>query len=114
MVADTNACHYCLAAHTVLGGLAGLTPTEMQQARLGTATDAYAAAAVALAQTVTTKQGRVSDADLAAARRGGLDDAAIVEVVVNVALNVLTNYVNHVADTTVDFPAAPARAAAGA
>ena len=47
----------------------------------------------------------------AAARQAGLDQAAIVEVVAHVALNVLTNYVNNVAQTTVDFPAAPALAA---
>ena len=33
-----------------------------------------------------------------------LTDAEIVETVANVALNILTNYVNHVAQTVVDFP----------
>ena len=34
----------------------------------------------------------------------GFDDAGVIEIVVNVALNVLTNYVNNVALTDVDFP----------
>jgi len=37
---------------------------------------------------------------------------AIIEVVAHVALNVFTNYVNNVAETTVDFPAVPFAAAA--
>jgi AhpD family alkylhydroperoxidase len=111
-VAELNGCEYCLAAHTLLGKHAGLDAAEIQRARLGTATDGYAAAAVQLARAVVQARGKVSDAELAAARRAGLDDAAIVEVVVNVALNVLTNYVNNAAQTTVDFPAAAPLASA--
>ena len=37
-------------------------------------------------------------------RAAGYDDAQIVEIVLHVALNTLTNYVNEVADTEVDFP----------
>jgi len=37
-------------------------------------------------------------------RRAGLDDGLILEVIANIALNTLTNYTNHIADTTVDFP----------
>ena len=48
--------------------------------------------------------GHVSDADLAALRAAGFADAAVVEIVLNVALNVLTNYVNNVALTDIDFP----------
>ena len=40
----------------------------------------------------------------AAERRAGLDDGLILEVIANIALNTLTNYTNHIADTTVDFP----------
>ena len=51
------------------------------------------------------KRGLVSDSDVAAARSGGLTDAAIAEVVGHVALNILTNYFNNTAGTVVDFPA---------
>lgn len=110
-VAQDNGCDYCLAAHTLLGGKAGLDPAEIQRARRGGASDPAAAAAVALAIAVNRTHGRIDDQTLAAARRAGLDDAAIVETVANVALNILTNAINNVARTTVDFPAAPALAA---
>jgi alkylhydroperoxidase family enzyme len=34
----------------------------------------------------------------------GLSDAQIIEVLAHVALNTLTNYVNHIAATEIDFP----------
>lgn len=113
MVAEANGCEYCLAAHSLLGKNAGLAVPEIQRARLGTAQDAFAHAALTLGRAVVATQGKVTDADLAAARKAGLDEAAIVEVVAHVALNILTNYVNNLAQTTVDFPAAaPLTAAA--
>ena len=57
-------------------------------------------------------RGKVSDADIAEARKAGLDQAAIVEVVAHVALNVLTNYINNVAQTDIDFPVVNAKLAA--
>ena len=44
------------------------------------------------------------DADLQAVKAAGYDDAQIVEIVLHVALNTLTNYVNEVAQTDIDFP----------
>lgn len=41
----------------------------------------------------------------------GFDDAQIVEIVLHVALNTLTNYVNNVAETVIDFPVAEPLAA---
>jgi AhpD family alkylhydroperoxidase len=114
LVAEANGCDYCLAAHTLLGKLAGLDAAESQRARLGTSQDAFANAALALGRAVVQARGKISDADIAQARKAGLDQAAIVEVVAHVALNVLTNYVNNVAQTTIDFPAAPALATAAA
>jgi hypothetical protein len=42
--------------------------------------------------------------DFRTARTAGLTDGEIAEVVANVALNIFTNYFNHVADTVIDFP----------
>jgi hypothetical protein len=50
------------------------------------------------------QRGELSDAEFKAARAAKLTDAEIVEITANVALNILTNYVNHVAQTVVDFP----------
>ncbi len=111
-VAQANACGYCLAAHTALGARAGLTPGQVIQARRGTADEPKVAALLGLAGRIVERRGRVDAADLTAARRAGAMDAELVEVVANVALNIYTNYLNHVAGTEVDFPSAPELTAA--
>jgi uncharacterized peroxidase-related enzyme len=103
-VAETNLCRYCLGAHAAIGAKVGLTQDEIDAARRATASDPKVAATVRLARAIVTQRGEVSDAELAKARAAGLGDAELVEVVAHVALNLFTNYVNHVARTPVDFP----------
>ena len=42
--------------------------------------------------------------DLDAVRRAGFTDAQVIEIVAVVAENFLTNLINNVADTDIDFP----------
>lgn len=51
-----------------------------------------------------TQKGVLSDADLVGDRAAGVDDGLVIEANANVALNLLTNYTNHLAATYVDFP----------
>jgi len=109
--AEYNGCDYCLAAHSYLGkNLAKLSEAEIAAARDFSSTDAKANAALHFARRVAAERGHVSDADLTSVRAAGFSDAGIVEIVANVALNVLTNYFNNVAKTDLDFPAAAPRA----
>ena len=43
-----------------------------------------------------------------AIKNAGYNDEDILEIVLNVVANTLTNYVNHIADTEVDFPSVEA------
>lgn len=107
-VAQANGCDYCLAAHSAVGKMIGLSDTQIVDSRRGTAVDSRAGAVLSLARQVVGQRGWVTDDDLAEARRAGLDDEAITEVLANVALNMFTNYFNHVANTDIDFPKAAA------
>ncbi len=110
-VAQANGCGYCLAAHTYLGSnLAKLSEGEIALNRKGVSDDQKAASAIGFALSVSKNRGKVSDAELTAVRAAGYSDAELVEIVAHVALNTLTNYVNEVFDTEVDFPAAPLNA----
>ncbi len=111
-VAEQNGCDYCLAAHSLIGQGAGLTPDAILAARRATAADAGTDALLKFAAAVVATRGLVSDETLAAVRAAGASDAEIVETVAHVALNLLTNYTNHVAQTDVDFPKAGALPAA--
>ena len=112
-IAEFNGCGYCTSAHAYIGrNLAGLSDAEIAANRNGGSTDDRAAPAVRFAIKVAETRGQVSDADVAAVRIAGYSDAELIEIVLHVALNTLTNYVNEVADTTIDFPAVAARDAA--
>jgi len=105
-VAQANTCDYCLAAHSTIGKMVGLTPDQIRDSRRGTSIDPKTDALIRFARKVVERRGKVSDADLAKVRAAGLDDGAIAEAVANVALNIFTNYINHVAETEIDFPKA--------
>ena len=112
-VAEFNGCDYCLSAHSYLAtNVAKISAVEVDAAREGKSDDARTAAALAFARRVAEARGRVVDADLAALRAADFDEASVVEIVLNVALNVLTNYVNNVAQTDIDFPVVTAKSAA--
>ncbi len=103
-VGELNRCQYCVSAHTLLGGKAGLSDEEVVGNRRGDAANPKDAAVLALVSAVVEKRGRISASELTQARSAGLTDGEIVEVVANAALNILTNYLNNVAGTEVDFP----------
>jgi uncharacterized peroxidase-related enzyme len=104
-VAEQNRCDYCLSAHSYLGSnLAKLDDAEIAANRAGGSNDARAAAAVRFATRIVRERGHVTDGDLEAVKAAGYDDAQVLEIVLHVALNTLTNYVNSVAATDIDFP----------
>ncbi len=111
VVAELNGCDYCLSAHTYLGkNLAKLDDGEIAANREGGSSDPKAEAALRFASKVVASRGHVSDADVKAVKAAGYDDAQVVEIVLHVALNTLTNYVNEVAKTEIDFPVVSKRA----
>lgn len=96
---EVNGCDYCVAAHSYFGGKVGLKADDVLAARAGTLN-----AVAVLARAITLSRGQVSDEHLARARDAGLDDAKIVDVIAQVSLLTLTNYLNNVAKTDIDFP----------
>jgi uncharacterized peroxidase-related enzyme len=111
-VAELNGCDYCLSAHIYFArNVAKLDDTEITANRSGGSNDPKAAAAVLFAKQVVDARGRVSDADFGAVKAAGYSDAAVIEIVLNVAFNIWTNYINAVAGTSIDFPIVHARKA---
>ncbi|HEX2875639.1 MAG TPA: carboxymuconolactone decarboxylase family protein [Polyangiaceae bacterium] len=104
-VADANACTYCLSAHTYLGkNIAKLDEAEMVNNQRGASSDPKANVAVAFASKLVKQRGHVTEVDVQAVRNAGYNDAQLVEIILHVALNTLTNYVNSALATDVDFP----------
>jgi uncharacterized peroxidase-related enzyme len=112
-VAEINGCDYCLSAHTYLSkNVAKLDDTEIGANRSGASTDPKADAAVRFAAKVARKRGHVGEDDVRTVKAAGYDDGQVIEIVLHVALNTWTNYINEVAKTEIDFPIVTARKAA--
>ena len=107
-VAEANGCKYCLAAHSAIGRMVGLSEQEIGDSRQAGAVDSKTEVALQFARKIVDERGNVSDADVGRLRHAGFSDEAIIEIVANVALNTFTNYFNHIALTEVDFPAVEA------
>ena len=109
-VAEIDGCDYCLSAHTYLGkNLAKLDDAEIAANRNGASNDPKADAAVRFAAKVVRERGHVSEDDVRAVKRAGYDDAQVIEIVLDVALNTWTNFINLVGKTEIDFPVVSAR-----
>ena len=104
VTAGENECDYCASAHTLMGKGAGLAADEMASNLRVRSADAKTQAALDFAAAIVSERGRVSDAQLHAVRAAGYGDAEVVEIVANVAVNIFTNYFNHIAGTVIDFP----------
>jgi uncharacterized peroxidase-related enzyme len=112
-VAEINGCDYCLSAHSYLARhVAKLDDAEIAANRSGSSRDPMADAALRFAARVVLERGHVTDEDVRAVKAAGYDDGQIVEIILHVALNTWTNYLNAVAATEVDFPRVVARRAA--
>jgi uncharacterized peroxidase-related enzyme len=111
-VAQVNGCDYCLSAHSYLGSnMARLDAAELAANRHGHSNDTKADPAIRFARKVAETRGKVTNLDIETVMAAGYTDAQIVEIVLVVAVNFLTNLVNNVGETEIDFPEVYASAA---
>lgn len=111
-VAAVNGCDYCMSAHSYFGSnFAKLDEAEMAANRRGRSNDPKADAAVSFARKVAEHRGKVGADDIAAVKSAGYTDAHVVEIILVIAENFLTNLLNNVAETDIDFPVVTAKAA---
>lgn len=103
-IAGANRCDYCASAHTAVGGRIGLAADEITRNLAGRASDPKVQGALRFGATIVATRGNISDDDLAAVRQAGFTDEEVVEIVANTALNIFTNYFNHIVRTDIDFP----------
>jgi uncharacterized peroxidase-related enzyme len=103
-IAGTNTCDYCASAHTVMAQDQGVSEEETKHNLKGKASDDKVQAALTFAKKVIQNKGHVSDADVKAVKDAGYSEGEVLEIVGVCAINIFTNYINHVAGTEVDFP----------
>lgn len=106
-VSQEAGCDYCLAAHTLMGGKAGLSKDAINGVRhKQPAGDARVDALAAFAHTLVSTSGDVPAEVVDAVKQAGYSDAQIVDTLLAVASITFTNLFNRVNVTKLDFPAA--------
>ncbi len=102
---EANRCAYCVAAHTTVGQLQGLSEAETRGVRTASSGDARLDAVAALTLSIVASNGRPAPAALDRFFAAGYSKAALVELIGFVALNTFNNYVQHIAQVPIDWPA---------
>jgi len=102
-VSTENGCRYCMAAHTAMGKMAGISPDELSLIKEGGEPKETALAAVVrAARIIMAKKGWLSDEELEELEQSGVDRAKIYEIIALIGIKTIANYVNHVAHTKID------------
>ncbi|AJW93970.1 carboxymuconolactone decarboxylase family protein [Burkholderia gladioli] len=105
-VSENAGCDYCIAAHTLAGKFAGLSPEAMRQIRAGEPTgDVKRDALVTYVRSVVSTRGTVPAEQLDHFIAAGFTERQVIEVSLAIASITFTNLVNRANDTTLDFPA---------
>ena len=111
-VSQVNTCDYCLAAHTALAKMLGLTEVQIAEIRRGGASfDAKLDALARFARAVAEHRGHVSAETTDAFLAAGWTQADLVDAIIIVGDKTISNYLHGVTKVPVDFPAAEKLAA---
>ncbi len=105
-VAAMGDCEYCVDAHAFMGRKAGLDNEEMGRALRGESSDAKSQAGLTFAKKMVDNRGWLEDEELQDLLDAGYTQGQALEILGVVLMNLLTNYVNHLAHTETDFPKA--------
>lgn len=106
LVSATVGCDYCVAAHSLIGKLAGLSPEALRQIRAGQPTgDTRRDALIRFVTLLTSTTGTIAQGDYAAIRAAGYTEQQLVEISLAIATITFTNVFNRINDTAIDFPA---------
>lgn len=107
-VAAHNDCEYCLAAHTTIGRHLGVTEPALIAAQAGLALDEKEQAILEYAIELNANHGRPCAEIVLKAQSSGVTTEELFEIAAHVSMNILSNMINGMAYTEVDFPAVAA------
>lgn len=111
VVSQVNRCEYCLAAHSMLGKMAGFTPEQILEIRRGGASfDAKLDALARFVKGVVVERGHIEPALLQAFFAAGWTQENLIDTLMTIGDKTISNYLHSTTQIPVDFPAAPALA----
>lgn len=103
-VAQANGSEYGLSMHASTAQKLALSEAEIAASRRAASKDAKKDAGLKFVRDLVVLRGQIDDRIFQDVRDAGYTDAEIVEIVATVALDIFTDYLNHVAKAKLDFP----------
>jgi uncharacterized peroxidase-related enzyme len=101
--AVANRCGWCVAAHSTFAHKANTPPEVVEALRTGQPpVEPRLKALSEFARKMTITRGQLNEAELKGFLAAGYSKAQALEVIVGVAVSVLANYANHLADAPLD------------
>ncbi len=98
-----NECDYCVPWHSLFAKKAGMDAAAIEALRSGARVpDNRLEALRTFARTLIASRGKVSEAELSAFLDAGYTEAQALEVVLGLAVKVMSNYTNSIAGTPLD------------
>lgn len=98
-----NECTYCMAAHTTISQMQGVSADVIESLRKGTAIDNPKLEALRqFAIRINETRGFVTQNDVDAFRDAGYTQGNILDVILGTSFKTLSNYTNHIAETPLD------------
>lgn len=96
-------CHYCLPAHSAVAHMMKVESAIIDDLRQGnTLRDPKLAALQATTLEITENRGHLSEITKTAFFEAGYGEQQLVEIVLGLSQKIISNYVNHLADTPLD------------
>ncbi|WP_148861136.1 carboxymuconolactone decarboxylase family protein [Marinobacter fonticola] len=100
-----HACHYCVPAHTGIAKSMKVSDDIIDALRDETPLPSEKLEALrTFTLAVVRKRGEVNREDLDAFHAAGYEHRHVLEVVLGLSQKVLSNYINHIAETPIDEP----------
>ena len=98
-----NECNYCVPWHTLLAKKAGMAPGEIEALRSGAPlSDPKLQALSQFVRVLIANRGKASEADLRVLFDAGYTSQQALEVVLGLAIKLISNYTNSIAGTPLD------------
>jgi alkylhydroperoxidase family enzyme len=101
-------CHYCMAAHSGLAKIIGMSANDIQALRDGTSlSDPKLQALRHFTKRMVQVRGWIDDSEIKEFLAAGYTQQHVLEVILGIAIKILHNYTNHIAKTPLDKPFQP-------
>ncbi|MFW6749630.1 carboxymuconolactone decarboxylase family protein [Pseudomonas glycinae] len=105
VISELSGCDYCVAAHSMVGKMVGLTGNAMRQIRAGQSTgDSKRDTLVAFTRSLALNPGSVAQSQVQSLQEAGYGGEEIVHIGLAISVITFTNVFNRINETVVDFP----------